>query len=212
VASSIDSSDRVYATIKHKILALDLTPGQPIRTQSLADELGVSRTPIRMALAKLESDGLVARTEGWGYQVRVFSISDVIDLYKVREVLETAAIEALQGKLDAALTSQLALILANAGNALAQGDIFQAREHSRTFYAQIARATRNAFLVTMLGSISDIIQAIGAQLARRQQGRPQKSYEENLELLHCFERNDIEGAKEAVRRHISNSREVLLNG
>jgi DNA-binding GntR family transcriptional regulator len=84
-------SDRVYQTLRQLLREGRMGTGEPLREVSLAAQLGVSRTPIREALARLASEGLVA-TEGRSYVSRGVSSDDVDDIYELRLLLEPAAI------------------------------------------------------------------------------------------------------------------------
>src|SRR5579862_9713664 len=94
--SAQKSPEKVYVYIKEKIINLELAPGQKLRSQALAKELNLSRTPIREALGRLEQERLVRRDAGWGYVVRGLSFKEIFELFKIRESLEVlAALEAM---------------------------------------------------------------------------------------------------------------------
>ena len=76
--------------IRHGILTGQLAPGERLIAQRLAEDLGLSRTPVKEALASLEREGLVTRTGNWGYRVRVISVRDAQEVFEARLVVETA--------------------------------------------------------------------------------------------------------------------------
>ena len=86
--------DEAYEKIRQKICDFELTPGQAISDFILSKELGMSRTPIRMALQKIESDGLI-RDGGAGQSYFVCEITkeDIIDLFDARKGIELTALE-----------------------------------------------------------------------------------------------------------------------
>ena len=84
------TADAVYQALRHAILHGDLAPGERLRSDALANELRVSRTPVREALRKLEAEGLVAPS-GSGLIVRALSEQDLTELFYVREALEGMA-------------------------------------------------------------------------------------------------------------------------
>jgi len=83
--------DQVYRTLREYLGSHVIVPGQRLQEASLALQLGVSRTPVREALARLESEGLVA-AEGRSFVVPVLSDADVDEIYELRELLEPAAL------------------------------------------------------------------------------------------------------------------------
>src|SRR6478672_10391255 len=85
-------TDWVYEELKSAIIDLRLAPGEPLREAALADQLGVSKTPIREALTRLEQDGLVETTSFKGAAVTMYSRRDLQEIYELRELLEIAAV------------------------------------------------------------------------------------------------------------------------
>src|SRR5215471_836683 len=87
-------TDWVYEELKAAIVGLRLAPGDPLREATLAEQLGVSKTPIREALTRLEQEGLVETTSFKGAVVSGYSRQDLIEIYELRELLENAAARA----------------------------------------------------------------------------------------------------------------------
>jgi DNA-binding GntR family transcriptional regulator len=84
-------TDRVYAQIEQRLLAGDLAVNSVVSEQSLAAELGVSRTPVREAIKRFKSAGVVDQLHRYGTIIREPSLRDVIEAYDLREALETFA-------------------------------------------------------------------------------------------------------------------------
>lgn len=78
------TADGIYQALREKICLLDLPPGAPLREQTLAEEFGVSRTPIREALTMLRVDGLVTRQPGGGTSVSTVDLKQMRDVYSLR--------------------------------------------------------------------------------------------------------------------------------
>src|SRR5215469_13013716 len=87
-------TDWVYEELKAAIVDLRLAPGEPLREATLAEQLGVSKTPIRQALTMLEQEGLVETTSFKGAVVAGYSRQDLLEIYELRELLENAAARA----------------------------------------------------------------------------------------------------------------------
>ncbi|MPZ51154.1 MAG: GntR family transcriptional regulator [Acidimicrobiia bacterium] len=78
------TADRIYEQLRDRICILELPPGTPLREQAIAEEFGVSRTPVREALTKLRIDGLVTRQPGGGTSVSGVDLKSMRDVYSLR--------------------------------------------------------------------------------------------------------------------------------
>ncbi|MEW5978962.1 MAG: GntR family transcriptional regulator [Acidobacteriota bacterium] len=85
------ASEQVYFELKKMIAQRQLAPGQPLVAQTLANQMGVSRTPVVEALRRLERDGLVVTSPKWGASVREWTAHDIYEAYCIRRVLEGEA-------------------------------------------------------------------------------------------------------------------------
>lgn len=201
---------RAYTSIKEAILTLRYEPGRPLRTHDLAQQLGVSRTPVREALGRLEQEGLTVRDSGWGYAVRTFTLGEVMDLYRVREALEVEAIAEAIESVDVRALNLLGLILERAGTALAAGRISDFQARCRQFHDVIAEVTGNNLLQQMIATISDQVRIVAALVTQQHKERAPAILKENRLILEALKRRDAEKAKEAVRSHILKAVENLL--
>ncbi len=88
-----DQAEVAYAAIRDRLLTGSYLPGARLIEQQLCEEIKVNRGDVRQALSRLRAEGLVVRGEKGGFFVRVFSDTDIREIYEVRYVLETAAVE-----------------------------------------------------------------------------------------------------------------------
>jgi DNA-binding GntR family transcriptional regulator len=86
------AQEAVLAELRKKLLARELKPGDPIRQDALATELGVSRVPVREALKILEGEGQVKYQPHYGYSVTWLEMADLEEIYRIREILEAEAV------------------------------------------------------------------------------------------------------------------------
>jgi DNA-binding GntR family transcriptional regulator len=115
-------ADQVYKTLRDYLGSHVIRPGQRLQEAALALKLGVSRTPVREALARLESEGLVA-AEGRGFTVPVLTEADVDEIYEVRGLLEPAALARVATSVaDPAALARIAAALGDAEEAERRGD------------------------------------------------------------------------------------------
>jgi DNA-binding GntR family transcriptional regulator len=92
-------ADKVYALLRGDIAAGTFRPGERIFEKALASQLGISRTPIREALLRLETEGVVICNSRRSYNVRVLTVDDVREIYETLGILEGAAASAVAGRL-----------------------------------------------------------------------------------------------------------------
>lgn len=152
----------IVQTLREKILAGELSPGQRLVEAQLAQWLGVSRTPLRYALSVLSSEGLLDRSGSRGYVVRRFSVRDVLDAIDVRGVLEgLAARSVAEHGVNAALAASLDECLAQGDDIfrhgqLQPGDDARYAQINGRFHALIVAAAQNAAVSAAL-SLNDKI-------------------------------------------------------
>ncbi len=208
--SEDSSHERAYRHVKDAILNLQFKANAPLRAQSIATALSISRTPVREALSRLEQEGYVARAGGWGYVVKPVSLKDAMDLYKVREALEVEAVREAIPNIDAPFLERMRDCLRRAADELKKQRLDKFRDNTRDFHRAIASATGNTYLQRMLSQIDDRIRLLGALMAYKHVTRPSESLEENRAILMAIEAGDAPAAEIAVRKHVSTTRETLM--
>src|SRR6201996_2447806 len=135
-------TELTYRSIKQNVLNGTLGELSRLTEESLATQLGISKSPVREALNRLEAEGLVSIEARRGAYVREFSSKEISDLYDFREVLELHAIEA--AKITPRLLEQLANSIERTRVFLASGDKARHVEEDVRYHALIAGATDNA--------------------------------------------------------------------
>lgn len=139
----------IVQTLREKILAGELSPGQRLVEAQLAQQLGVSRTPLRYALSVLSSEGLLDRSGGRGYVVRRFSVRDILNAIDVRGVLEGLAARSVAERgASPALTAALNECLHEGDEIFGQrhllpGDDLRYAQINGRFHALIVDASQN---------------------------------------------------------------------
>jgi len=200
------SSERVvYNFVKEKILSLEARPGERLVAATIANLLGVSRTPVREALGRLEQEGLLARDSGWGYTVRPITFEGVMDLYRVRLALEVEAAKEAIMHLDESRISMLEQTLRTAAGHLDEGDMIAFMTACRFLHGSIAAATRNVLLQQMIGMINDRVRIVSAVILDRHPPRGREIHEENIRLVAALRERDAGLAERRVREHIDNA-------
>ncbi len=152
--------DDVYRTIKQWIIALQLAPDEVIRDHDIAERLGVSRTPVREALRRLEDEGLVVTSFHKWTKVAPTDIAEAARLYPVVAALEAAALELAAARLSAADLARLAALNAELAAAIAGADAAQSLRLDRAFHALIVERSGNPELGRLLDGLLPRIERI----------------------------------------------------
>ena len=150
----MSSPHRVYVEIRNKIINGDLPPGTRLRERELADELGVSRIPVREALPYLEADGFVTSQSHRGAIVTELTLRDVQELFDVRLGVEVhAARLAAQRVANGANPAEVRAAMARAERALAGGDAGLIAESNAELHETIVALAGNSLLTAMMRSV-----------------------------------------------------------
>ena len=195
--------DRVYDALREAILSMDLYASQEevrLDERQLAAELGVSRTPIREAIHRLEQEGFV----------RVMQRRGVFVVRKTkREILEMivtwAALESMAARLitkhatDEEISTLRTLFGTDDGNSRDQR-LDEYSDKNIQFHQQILRISKNTLLQQMTDNLFDHVRAI-RHMALGQNNRMERSIEDHLEIIEALEKRDTERAEQLVRRH-----------
>jgi DNA-binding GntR family transcriptional regulator len=200
---------RVYADLRDRILAGELAPEARIHQESISAELGVSRTPVREALGRLASDGLVELLPNRGARVADVSPADMEASYTARLAIEpTAARLAAEARGREAIASMRAAI---ADHRRSTGDARAAFAGNRAFHLALLRGSGNQFLQRFGESLW--VSRLGMTIYQQQQESSELialDADEHEEILEAVEAGDGDLAEERCRAHIARARELLF--
>ena len=197
VSSSL-RGDFVYAALRKEIRDGRLKPGDRLLETEIAARLGVSRTPVREALKRLESDGIASFGQPRGLTVTKLSHSQILELYAVREVLEGAAARFAAERAAPFEIESMKGLLSQHDSASTPAE---AADANRRLHAAIVAATHNAYLQRVMNVMNDALVLLGTT-TYAVPGRIASGWKENTEIVECIERRDAGAAEEAGRRHI----------
>ncbi|AMM18935.1 hypothetical protein AX769_00755 [Frondihabitans sp. PAMC 28766] len=200
------ASERAYDVLRGEILDWALEPGAPLAEVDLSLRLGISRTPVREALARLTTDGLVQPVGGRGLVVSPVSASDVVDIFELRHALERQAAQLAARRRDLDVFVALGDELREAPALLALGG-----EATPEYYATVARFDRaidasvhNAYLVTALEGA----RTHAARIRRLSHDDPQRLFDaahEHLLIVDAIIDGDAQLAADATSVHLNRS-------
>lgn len=199
--------ESAYARLKNEIARGEMAPGSRVREVEIAERLGISRTPVREALRRLEADGLITHVPHLGAAVAKLDHQAVIELYDMREVLEgTAARYAARHASEAEVQDLADIVeteMERAENPAALAQI------NRTFHSGLYHAGHNRFLLKALGSLSDAMILLGGTTLFIE-SRSLTAHEEHLAIVGAIAARDPEAAEDAARLHIRNAQRARL--
>lgn len=197
------ASEKAYDLIRDLILSGELAPGEQLSEEALAERCGVSRTPVRDALRRLEAELLVRKSDSQRSFVADWSLDDVEEAFELRAILEGRAARRAAVRMQPEVLERLracnAAILAAVRGSRPDVDVFL--EQNREFHAIILQTADSRRLASLLGTL--IEQPVVWRTAH-QYGREafQRSHSEHEDLLSAFARKDGAWAQSIMEGHI----------
>lgn len=195
-------TDWAYEELKAAILDLRLVPGQPLREHVIAESLGISKTPVREALAWLERDGLVVTEVFKGAVVSSYSRQDLEELYELRELLEVAAARAAATSLTDVVGRELQRIAADSRREARLGHSRRLALYVTEFDTVIFENVANSRLRSLIANLRDHLTRVG-HLTVGIPGRLEKSVEEHDRIINAIVSGDADAAEATMREHIA---------
>ena len=192
---------RVYQTLRHAILSLDYRPGEILRKPEICEALGVSRSPVADAVARLQAEGLVDVVPQAGTFVARFSMQEIREGAFLREAIEVAAVERVAAVITGDQLQLLRRNLTVQAALLADGDI-------PGFYAMDAAMHELILSFTGFPRLAQVSETAWAHVNRARQlvlpvaGRVQATLAEHQAILAALEARDPVAAREATRSHL----------
>lgn len=195
--------DVVFNTLRQAILKGELEPGERLMEIQLADRLGVSRTPIREAIRKLELEGLVLMIPRKGAEVAKISEKSLRDVLEVRRSLEELAIELAIERMSNDDLQDLFQAQEAFRFAVQAGDPMNIAETDERFHELIYRATGNNRLVQMLNNLREQMYRYRLEYIKDSDKRQILVFEHD-HILKAIQEHHVAEAKTAIREHIDN--------
>ena len=202
--------DVVFNTLRQAILKGELKPGERLMEIQLANKLGVSRTPVREAIRKLELEGLVLMIPRKGAEVAEITRQDMEDVLEVRTALEELAVKDACDHITDAQLSELKKASNEFKKALLEGkDLVTCADADMHFHDVILSATNNRRLIQMLNNLSE--QMYRYRMEYLKDERTHKTLiEEHDAIRRALKKNDKVKAGAAIRVHIDNQKRSIL--
>jgi DNA-binding GntR family transcriptional regulator len=200
--------DDGYQALRDAIVSGELLPSERLVEEDLARRLGVGRGAVRMALVRLEHDGLVERERNRGARVRRVSEAEAVEILEVRAALESLAARKAAQRATPKDVRELRAILREMGAKRERGDLMAVSDANARLHRRIVEISGHR-------TVSRVSGMLISQIVRFQYrtvllpGRPDRSHREHAAIVDAIATGDAEGAERAMRRHLSHVAEAL---
>lgn len=201
---------KVFKSLEKAILSGEFLPGAALTEQSLSDELGVSRTPVREALRQLELEGLVKNVPNKGAEVVGISEKDVDDIYTIRVHIEGLAARWAAENITDGDIEKLRDTLELQEFYASKGDSDRVKSLDSTFHDAVYKASASNPLRQILSQLHNYIQR-SRGLSIQSEGRAVAAVEEHRKIFEAIASHNGDKAEKEAQAHIINARQSLIN-
>ena len=206
-------AERVFQQLQDAIVRGEMAPGSKITEPGLSRTYGISRGPLREAMRRLEAHRLIERVPHVGARVVKLSMKELLELFDVREALESMAARLAAEHMTAEEIAGLREVLAmHASQAdLRKGEAYFQREGDLDFHYRIVQGSHNRMLVNMLCDDPYYLVRLYHTQLSASGSRPQRAFVEHHRIVDAIEAGDAELAELLMRRHVSASRANVVD-
>ncbi len=202
--------DQTYEILKNMIITREILPGKKISEETLAQEIGVSRTPIREALFRLEHEGIVKIIPRRGAFVVKQSKENIIEILQIREVLEALIVRLVTPLLKESDIRELRSCLEKLrATPEEERHVIEYTDSELEFHDLLRKKCPNQMLRRMMEMVNARLQIIRLRTVVLP-GRAQKTLDEHAAILEMIEKGNAEEAELLMRRHVISVRTMAL--
>jgi GntR family transcriptional regulator, trigonelline degradation regulator len=194
-------TQQVVEGLRNAIRSGRFEPGQRLVERRLCDMTGVSRTAVREALRSLETQGLVVNAPNRGPTVAAVALDEAIEIYEVREMLETRAVELFMKRMTGADLALLHEVMLAMENALAMNDVDAVNDEKQRFYNLIITGSGNRLIGRILDQLYGKI-ALLRNVTMNQDNRIGAAVSELRAMFDAINARDVKAARRACQRHV----------
>lgn len=201
-------SDRAYEVLKEAIITGTFQQGQILTEEQLANELAISRTPVRSAVKRLEYEGLVEISSSKNIIVSMITEKDIEDALAARQLVEVEVCGLVAESITKSQCRELYNLVELQKKAYAGGKTSELIEYETMFHSKIGEYCGNVWYEKMLESIA-VLQKRVLMLGIRLENNWERAFEEHYELVQVLESHDVKKARELMAVHIGHGQPVL---
>jgi len=202
--------EEIYDALHRQIIAGKYTPGDWLRQEDIAGQMGVSMTPVREALDLLVAKGIAERVPYRGVRVREMSAKDIVEAYGMRLFLEAMIAREAALNITPEQVNKLAEIMTEMDRHVELSEMPQERQRSREFHSAIAEASGNKLLVELYAIVSNAFPdwLLYEALYRQPElvsGSVAQTHDEHAAILEAFKKHDPDLAVKVSLEHVMES-------
>lgn len=202
---------RAYAELRRLIVTGEFPPGTFLSERQLAAQLGMSKTPVHVALERLESEGFVTISAQQGIVVRGMTVEDIIDHYELREAVESWVVRRLAGRLNPKQVKELRDNLTKQHEALAANNLHQIMVHDQQMHFLLSSFLGNQEITTTMERLRDKIHQVILRVTDTDRTRPAESTAEHVAIIEAVIDGDPETAARLMVEHLEAGKRRILN-
>jgi len=202
-SSALPLTLKAYYQLKRRIIDLRFRPGEILMVQSLANEQGISRTPVREALVRLQQEGFVEEAEGKKFKVSEITLKSILELHEIRELMEGHAVKRVAKNRTRAQVDELRELTKRMEQALGVRDPDLFFEADLEFHAKLIRFCGNRALQDLAVQLTEKIQRVRF-LTLYVHRRLEETIDEHSKILDGIEAQDPRSAQKALSAHLQN--------
>jgi len=199
-----NAREAAFEKIKEAIIKGHFKPGEKLVEQTLAQEMGVSRTPVREAIRRLEAEGFVVSIPRKGVVVSRADKEEIVQLYSIRAELEGLAARWAIENADEDDIRKLDEAISRMEETAASGDLDGVVQSNALFHDAIAQASKSRILCTLLKTLQDNIQRFRFR-SLHLPGRPEAALAEHKEIVAAIKEKKTEEADRLLKEHLQNA-------
>ncbi|MBL9156814.1 MAG: GntR family transcriptional regulator [Verrucomicrobiales bacterium] len=204
---------RAYEEIKRRIVSGTFAPDSFLSERQLAQSLGMSKTPVHIALKRIEAEGYVVISPQQGIVVRGLAPADILDHYEFREALESFVVRRLAGRLDPYQIAALQRSLEDQTTALSADDTSTLLELDASFHYLLASCLGNRQILATMEQLRDKIRLVIVRVSSLRRERFEESVREHAAILDAIMDGDAAAAERALIEHLeAGKRQILSRG
>lgn len=199
----------VYEELRQAIIRGDISSGNRLVECRIAETMGISRTPVREAIHKLEREGLIAQRQKGGFLVVGFNRSDIAEIFGIRSVLESyaAGLAALRHRPSA--LKPLEKKIDDFQKDLDKGRLDRLVKINTEFHQMLYTLSENSRLITMIDTLRDQFHRFRKMILEKKR-LARASNEDHRRMLKAIRKRDVEGTERLVRQHILKGQKAVL--
>lgn len=201
--------DLVFNTLRSAILTGKLIPGERLMEEKLSNSLKVSRTPVREAIRRLESEGLVVRVKGHGSRVSRMTSKSLENVLEVRRKLDELSVELSCERITDEDLEKLYLSLLEFEKATSEADTETIAKADVRFHDIILKSTGNMYLAQVMDNLAEQIYRYRF-VYLKDETKHEKLIDEHRKIYEAISERNVDKAKEVSRTHIDNQEKSIL--